>query len=69
MALVSNLIRGSAMPAGAGYNYKIAHDFWAMLNSNSPLASFKATTHPTTRVRRENAQRVEDEINSKDLNG
>jgi predicted Zn-dependent protease len=59
---------GIIMAAGAGYNYKIAPDFWARLNSNTPLAAFLATTHPTTRARRENAQRVVDEINSRDLN-
>jgi len=59
---------GIIMAAGAGYNYKIAPDFWARLNSNSPLASFLATTHPTTRARRENAQRVVDELNAKVLN-
>jgi len=58
---------GIIMAASAGYNYKIAPDFWAKLNSNAPLAAFLATTHPTTRARRENAQRVVDEINSKDL--
>jgi len=58
---------GIIMAAGAGYNYKIAPDFWARLNSNSPLASFMATSHPTTPARRENAQRVVDEMNSKDL--
>ena len=58
---------GIIMAAGAGYNYKIAPDFWARLNSNSPLASFMATSHPTTRARRENAQKVVDEINSKNL--
>ena len=58
---------GIIMAAGAGYNYKIAPDFWARLNSNAPLASFLATSHPTTRARRENAQRVVDEISSKDL--
>jgi predicted Zn-dependent protease len=56
---------GIVMAAGAGYNYKIAPDFWARLNSNSPLASFLATTHPTTPTRRENAQRVVDELNTK----
>ena len=56
---------GIIMAAGAGYNYKIAPDFWAKLNSNSPLASFLATTHPTTRTRRENAQRVVDALNTK----
>jgi beta-barrel assembly-enhancing protease len=56
---------GIIMAAGAGYNYKIAPDFWAKLNSNSPLASFLATSHPTTRARRENAQRVVDELNVK----
>ena len=59
---------GIIMAAGAGYNYKIAPDFWARLNSNSPLASFLATSHPTTRARRENAQRVVDELNAKVLN-
>jgi len=58
---------GIIMAAGAGYNYKIAPDFWARLNSNAPLAAFLATSHPTTRARRENAQRVVDELNSKDL--
>ena len=58
---------GIIMAAGAGYNYKIAPDFWAKLNSNAPLAAFLATSHPTTRARRENAQRVVDEINLKDL--
>jgi beta-barrel assembly-enhancing protease len=58
---------GIIMAASAGYNYKIAPDFWARLNSNAPLAAFLATTHPTTRARRENAQRVVDELNSKDL--
>ncbi len=56
---------GIIMAAGAGYNYKIAPDFWAKLNSNSPLASFLATSHPTTRARRENAQRVVDELDVK----
>ena len=56
---------GIVMAAGAGYNYKIAPDFWARLNSNSPLASFLATTHPKTPTRRENAQRVVDELNTK----
>jgi predicted Zn-dependent protease len=59
---------GIIMAATAGYNYKIAPDFWARLNSNSPLASFLATSHPTTRARRENAQRVVDELNAKNLN-
>jgi predicted Zn-dependent protease len=59
---------GIMMVAHAGYNYKIAPDFWARLNSNAPLASFLATSHPTTRARRENAQRVVDEIGSKNLN-
>ena len=59
---------GIIMAAHAGYNYKIAPDFWARLNSNAPLAAFLATTHPTTRARRENAQRVVDQISSKDLN-
>jgi hypothetical protein len=58
---------GIIMAAGAGYNYKIAPDFWARLNSNAPLAAFLATTHPTTRARRENAQRVVDELNTKNL--
>ena len=58
---------GIIMAAGAGYNYKIAPDFWARLNSNSPLAAFLATSPPTTRARRDNAQRVVDEISSKDL--
>jgi predicted Zn-dependent protease len=58
---------GIIMAATAGYNYKIAPGFWARLNSNAPLASFLATSHPTTRARRENAQRVVDEISSKDL--
>jgi predicted Zn-dependent protease len=58
---------GIIMAARAGYDYKIAPDFWARLNSNAPLAAFLATTHPTTRARRENAQRVVDELNSKDL--
>jgi Zn-dependent protease with chaperone function len=56
---------GIIMAASAGYNYKIAPDFWARLNSNAPLASFLATSHPTTRARRENAQRVVDELNAK----
>jgi predicted Zn-dependent protease len=56
---------GIIMAASAGYNYKIAPDFWARLNSNAPLATFLATTHPTTRARRENAQRVVDELNAK----
>ena len=56
---------GIIMAAGAGYNYKIAPDFWARLNSNSPLASFLATSHPATRTRRENAQRVVDELDVK----
>jgi predicted Zn-dependent protease len=60
--------KGIMMVAHAGYNYKIAPDFWARLNSNAPLASFLATSHPTTRARRENAQRVVDEIGSKNLN-
>ena len=59
---------GIIMAANAGYNYKIAPDFWARLNSNAPLAAFLATSHPTTRARRENAQRVVDELVSKDLN-
>jgi predicted Zn-dependent protease len=59
---------GIIMAASAGYNYKVAPDFWARLNSNAPLASFLATSHPTTRARRENAQRVVDELVSKDLN-
>jgi hypothetical protein len=59
---------GIIMTATAGYNYKIAPDFWARLNSNAPLASFLATSHPTTRARRENAQRVVDELNAKNLN-
>jgi predicted Zn-dependent protease len=59
---------GIIMAASAGYNYKVAPDFWAKLNSNAPLASFLATSHPTTRARRENAQRVVDELVSKDLN-
>lgn len=56
---------GIIMAATAGYNYKIAPDFWARLNSNAPLAAFLATTHPTTRARRENAQRVVDELDVK----
>ena len=56
---------GIIMAAHAGYNYKIAPDFWARLNSNSPLASFLATSHPTTRTRRDNAQRVVDALNTK----
>ena len=59
---------GIIMAANAGYNYKIAPDFWARLNSNAPLAAFLATSHPTTRTRRENAQRVVDELNAKNLN-
>lgn len=59
---------GVIMAASAGYNYKIASDFWARLNANSPLASFLATTHPTTPTRRKNAQRVVDELNAKDFN-
>lgn len=58
---------GIIMAASAGYNYKIAPDFWARLNSNAPLASFLATSHPTTRARRENAQRVVDELTAKNL--
>jgi predicted Zn-dependent protease len=57
---------GIIMAASAGYNYKIAPDFWARLNSNAPLAAFLATTHPKTQARRENAQRVVDELKSKD---
>jgi hypothetical protein len=56
---------GIIMAASAGYNYKIAPDFWARLNSNAPLATFLATTHPKTQARRENAQRVVDELNAK----
>lgn len=56
---------GIIMAAHAGYNYKIAPDFWARLNSNAPLAAFLATSHPTTRARRENAQRVVDELDVK----
>jgi len=56
---------GIIMAANAGFNYKIAPDFWARLNSNSPIASFLATTHPTTPARRDNAQRVVDELNAK----
>jgi predicted Zn-dependent protease len=56
---------GIIMAASAGYDYKIAPDFWARLNSNAPLAAFLATTHPTTRARRENAQRVVDELDAK----
>ena len=56
---------GIIMAATAGYNYKIAPDFWARLNSNAPLAAFLATSHPTTRTRRENAQRVVDELDVK----
>lgn len=56
---------GIIMAASAGYNYKIAPDFWARLNSNAPLAAFLATTHPKTRARRENAQRVVDELDAK----
>jgi hypothetical protein len=56
---------GIIMAAIAGYNYKIAPGFWARLNSNAPLAAFLATTHPTTRARRDNAQRVVDELNAK----
>ncbi len=59
---------GIIMAARAGYNYKIAPDFWARLNSNAPLAAFLATTHPATRARRENAQRVVDALNAKNLN-
>jgi predicted Zn-dependent protease len=59
---------GIIMAASADYNYKIAPDFWARLNSNSPLASFLATSHPTTPTRRENARTVVDELVSKDLN-
>jgi predicted Zn-dependent protease len=59
---------GIIMAASAGYNYKIAPDFWARLNSNAPLATFLATAHPTTRARRENAQRVVDELDAKELN-
>jgi predicted Zn-dependent protease len=59
---------GIIMAAIAGYNYKIAPEFWARLNSNAPLATFLATTHPSTRARRENAQRVVDELNTKELN-
>jgi predicted Zn-dependent protease len=56
---------GIIMAASAGYDYKIAPDFWARLNSNAPLAAFLATTHPKTRARRENARRVVDELNAK----
>lgn len=56
---------GIIMAANAGYNYKIAPDFWARLNSNSPLASFLATSHPTTRARRENAETVVGELDAK----
>jgi hypothetical protein len=59
---------GIIMAASAGYNYKIAPDFWARLNSNAPLAVFLATTHPTTRARRENAQRIVDALNANNLN-
>jgi predicted Zn-dependent protease len=59
---------GIIMAASAGYNYKIAPDFWARLNSNAPLAAFLATTHPTTHARRDNAQRVVDELDAKELN-
>lgn len=59
---------GIIMAAHAGYNYRIAPDFWARLYANAPLASFLATTHPTTPTRRKNAQRVVDELNAKDLN-
>lgn len=59
---------GIIMAAIAGYNYKIAPGFWARLNSNAPLAAFLATTHPKTRARRENAQRVVDDLNAKNLN-
>jgi len=56
---------GIIMAASAGYNYKVAPDFWGRLNSNAPLASILATSHPTTRARRENAQRVVDALNAK----
>ena len=59
---------GIMMVARAGYNYKIAPDFWAKLYANAPLASFLATTHPTTPTRRKNAQRVVDELNARGLN-
>lgn len=56
---------GIIMAASAGYNYKIAPDFWARLNSNSPLASFLATSHPTTPTRRKNARTVVGELDAK----
>ncbi len=59
---------GIMMVARASYNYKIAPDFWARLNANAPLAAFLATSHPSTRVRRDNAQRVVDELNARGLN-
>ncbi len=58
---------GIIMAASAGYSYKVAPDFWAKLNSNAPLAAFLATTHPKTRALRENAQRIVDELNAKEL--
>lgn len=56
---------GILMVARAGYNYKIAPDFWARLYANVPLASFLATTHPTTPTRRKNAQTVVGELDAK----
>ena len=56
---------GILMVARAGYNYKIAPDFWARLYANVPLASFLATTHPTTPTRRKNAQTVVGELGAK----
>ena len=56
---------GIIMAASAGYNYKIAPDFWARLNSNAPLAAFLATSHPTTRTRRDNARTVVGELDAK----
>ena len=49
---------GTLMAARAGFNYKIAPDFWSRLTRQSGLGTILATTHPTAIRRRDRLKAV-----------
>lgn len=55
---------GTRLAAQAGYNYRIAPQFWAQVGRASGIGAFWATTHPTPRNRAENVAATVREIDA-----
>lgn len=60
---------GLYLMARAGYDYRIAPEFWTRLSSTSGLGAIWATTHPTARDRARLNREVVDEIARKEASG